>query len=83
MLIEMIILPLYEFGIDFIATLPVIEIIEVPASVLMFLINSIAVCGYFLPIADMLAMFGIWIAYTIFRMSFNFLKTLREFIPFI
>jgi len=83
MILELILMPAMQLMINMLSGVPVIEMITLPADVITFLVNIIAVCGYFLPLGDMLLMFSIWVGYTIFRLNINFFKALWESIPFI
>ena len=83
MLLELVLIPAMNLMINALSGIPVLEIITLPADIISFLVNVIAVSGYFLPLGDMLIMFGIWVSYTAFRLNINFLKSLWESIPFI
>ena len=83
MLLELVLIPAMNLMINALSGIPVLEIITLPADIISFLVNVIAVSGYFLPLGDMLIMFGIWVSYTVFRLNINFLKSLWESIPFI
>ncbi|WP_312700566.1 hypothetical protein [Sedimentibacter sp.] len=83
MILELLLIPAMNLMIHMLSGIPVVEMITMPSDVLTFIINIIAVCGYFLPLGDMLVMFGIWVAYTVFRLNINFFKALWEAIPFI
>ncbi len=83
MILELILMPAMQLMIDMLSGIPVLEMITLPADIITFLINIIAVSGYFLPLGDMFVMFSIWVSYTVFRLNINFFKALWESIPFI
>lgn len=83
MIIEAILMPTMDMMISMLSGIPAIEMITLPADIISFLVNIIAVSGYFLPLGDMFVMFGIWVSYTIFRLNINFFKAIWEAIPFV
>lgn len=83
MLLELILMPVMQSMIDMLSGIPSIEMISLPLDVIAFFVNIVAVCGYFLPLGDMLIMFSIWVSYTAFRLNINFIKALWDSIPFI
>ena len=82
MILELILMPIMNLMITNLSGIPVVEMASLPADILTFFVSTISVCGYFLPIGDMLIMFGIWVSYTVFRLNINFFKALWEAIPF-
>jgi hypothetical protein len=65
-----------------VALIPDFSSISLPDGMVQWFVDLVDSVSYFLPIADFIAMLGIWLVVTNFRIVWNVIKRVWDLLPF-
>lgn len=82
MLLEIILNAIKALFINVLNFIPILETIQVPGVVVTFMTNIMVQVAYFLPITDMLIIFGLWILTKNFHIIWRGIQRIWDGLPF-
>ena len=81
MITELILQPVQNLLIFVISLVPDLDIITIPVGLLSWFTNVVGGISYFLPMTDLLAIFGLWLLTKNFHIIWKIIQRLWDAIP--